>query len=112
MLNVKDLQNQQKISGKPYRKVGIEFDLLLLAMLTVFDLELTENQIYRNFTSLLKQLNLPVKKNLASTVRSSLSFLLSNELILLCKKGSYIISEKGEPLGMRALMRFQQNFKN
>ncbi|MFX0207637.1 MAG: hypothetical protein ACFFDT_16740 [Candidatus Hodarchaeota archaeon] len=111
MLKVKDLQDHKITDKKTYNKSEIIFDLLLLAMLTVFDLELTENQIYRNMRRLFIQLNLSVKKNFAFKVRFSLSFLLQENLILL-QKSSYIISEKGKPLGTRVLKRFRQTFKN
>ena len=111
MLQVKDLHNHQIAGKKPCNDGEIEFELLLLAMLTVFDLELTENQIYQNIRSLFIQLKLPVKKSLASKVRLGLSFLIQDNLILR-QKGGYTISEKGEPLGIRVLKHFRQTFEN
>lgn len=111
MLQAKSLQNKQSISTQSLENVGIEFDLLLLGMMTVFKLELTEKQICQNIRSLLIQLKLPVKKGLASKVRYNLSFLASNGLIVR-QEGGYIVSEKGEPLGMRVLIHFRQNFTN
>ncbi|MHA2203828.1 MAG: hypothetical protein ACW991_09075 [Candidatus Hodarchaeales archaeon] len=111
MLQVKSLQNKQTISTHSLENIGIEFDLLLLGMMTAFKLELTEKQICQNVRNLLKELELPITKSLASVVRYNLSFLQSNGLIL-CEEGGYIVSEKGEPLGMRALKLFRQNFVN
>ncbi|UCG89669.1 MAG: hypothetical protein JSU57_04120 [Candidatus Heimdallarchaeota archaeon] len=111
MLQVKDLHNHQITGKKSYNNNEIEFELLLLAMLTAFNLELTETQIYKNMRSLFIQLDLPVKKSLTLKVQFSLSILLQDNLILRQKSG-YIISEKGEPLGIRVLEHFRQIFKN
>ena len=110
MSQAKVFQNQQTTVRNPVKKTGIEFDFILLAMMTVFGLELTINQINRNIRRILVQLKLPIRKNFVSKIRLSLSFLLSNGLILRQKSG-YIISEKGKLLGLRALSRFRQNVK-
>ena len=111
MLQVKSLQNKQTISTHSLENIGIEFELLLLGMMTAFRLELTEKQICQNVRNLLKELELPIIKGLASVVRHNLSFLQSNGLILY-QDGEYIVSEKGEPLGKRALILFRNNFVN
>ena len=111
MLQVKNLQNNQTNSTQSLKNIGIEFDLLLLGMMTAFRLELTEKQICQNVRNLIKELELPITKGLASVIRHNLSFLQSNGLILY-QEGGYIVSEKGEPLGMRALMLFRENFVN
>ncbi len=111
MLQVKDLYNHQIIGRKRSDDGEIEFKLLILAMLTVFDLELTENQIYKNIRSLFFQLKLPVNKGLTSKIRLSLSSLIQDNLISR-QKGNYTISKKGEPLGIRVLKHFRQNFEN
>lgn len=108
MSQAKVFQNQQTTVRNSVKKTGIEFDFILLAMMTVFGLELTINQIIRNMRSLLVQLKLPIRKNFVSKIRLSLSFLLSNGLIVRRKSG-YIISEEGKPLGLRTLSRFRQN---
>ncbi|MHA2244509.1 MAG: hypothetical protein ACXADY_06030 [Candidatus Hodarchaeales archaeon] len=114
MSQTKIFKNQQTTIRNPVKKTGIEFDFTLLAMMTVFGLELTINQINRNMRSLLVQLKLPIRKNFVSKIRLSLSFLLSNGLVIRRKSG-YIISEKGKHLGLRTLLHFRQNvtlFKN
>lgn len=108
MSQAKTLQNSYSNFQAPDNKIGIEFHLLLLAMLTVFGLELTINQIDRNIRSLLIQLKLPIQKNFTSKLRSNISFLLSNNFIL--QRNSYYgISEKGKALGLQALSDFRQN---
>ncbi|MFX0122743.1 MAG: hypothetical protein ACFFAE_03840 [Candidatus Hodarchaeota archaeon] len=111
MLQAKCLQNKVTISRHSLKNIGIEFNLLLLGMMTVFNLELTEKQIHQNIRNLLKELQLPITKRLASIVRYNLSFLQSNGLIV-HQKGGYIVTEKGEPLGRRVLLHFRQSFTN
>ncbi|UCG01666.1 MAG: hypothetical protein JSW11_18900 [Candidatus Heimdallarchaeota archaeon] len=111
MLQAKTLQNKHPVNTQFLKNVGIEFDLLLLGMMTVFNLELTEKQICQNIKNLLKALQLPISKGLKTIVKNNLSFLHSNGLIVR-QKGKFIVSEKGEPLGMRILTRFRQIFTN
>ena len=107
MSQAKLLQNQQTSVRIFDKIVGIEFNMLLLAMMTTFGLELTVGQLTQNMKTLLVQLKLPVRKNLLTAVRHGLSLLLSNELIMRRKNG-YIISENGKPLGLRTLSDFRQ----
>lgn len=106
--------NHQIKSGETVNKTDNGFELILLAMMTVFDIELTVNQINLNLSRLFVELKLPIQKNLTMKVRTCLSSLDSKGLILR-RSSSYVISEKGKPLGFQALLRFRQNtesFKN
>ncbi|UCE12872.1 MAG: hypothetical protein JSV04_11850 [Candidatus Heimdallarchaeota archaeon] len=85
-----------------------EYELLLLAMLTVFGFELSVNQLAQNIKSLFIELNIPIHKKLISKIRLSIASLLLNDLIIHQKHG-YVISEKGKPLGVQALSLFRQN---
>ncbi len=89
---------------------GFEFELLLLAMLTGLNLELSIGQITQNMGGLLTRLNLP-KRNLTSKIRSAISFLLSNDLIIYNPNG-YVPSEKGGILGNELLVLFIENYSN
>jgi hypothetical protein len=111
MIQTKFLQNRQTNSINPTKFIGIEFDLLLLGMMTAFGLELTEKQILQNIRTLYKQLQLPGVRDLASILRNNLTFLQTNGLII-HQKGRYKISQKGEPLGIRALESFRQYITN
>ncbi|MFX1515685.1 MAG: hypothetical protein ACFFC6_05205 [Promethearchaeota archaeon] len=111
MLQANNLQNNQIVGTQAQKNIGIEFKVLLLGMMTAFGMQLTEKQIYKNIQTLLKQLNLPRRKGLASIVRNNLIFLQSDGLIIR-QKGEYKISEKGVPLGISALNFFRRQLSN
>jgi hypothetical protein len=87
---------------------GLEFELLLLAMLTGLNLELTSGQITQNMGGLLTRLKLH-KKNLSSKIRSAIIFLLSNDLIIYNQNG-YVPSDRGRILGNDLLVLFKENY--
>ena len=108
MATIEVFQNHQIKSGEVVNKTDNGFELILLAMMTAFDIELTVNQINLNLKRLFVQLKLPNQKNLSVKVQIYLSSLHSKGLILR-RSGVYVISEKGKPLGFQALLRFRQN---
>jgi hypothetical protein len=87
---------------------GFEFELLLLTMLTGLNLELTSSQITQNMGGLLTRLKLQ-KKKLSSKIRSSIIFLLSNDLIIYNQNG-YVPSDRGRILGNKLLILFKENY--
>lgn len=87
--------------------VGFEFELLILALLTGLDLELTIGQIDKNISRLLIQLSLSRKK-VKSKVRSAISFLLSHDLIVR-KHYGYVPTIEGRFLGDKSLISLQKN---
>ena len=111
MIQAKFLQNRQINGINPIEYIGIEFNSLLLGMMTALGLELTEKQILHNIRTLLNQLQIPKVRGLTSLLRYNLTFLQSNGLIIR-QKGKYKISQKGEPLGVRALESFRKNITN
>ncbi|MFW9903693.1 MAG: hypothetical protein ACFFFH_05130 [Candidatus Thorarchaeota archaeon] len=111
MIQTDFLRNRQVSSTHPIKCVGIEFDSLLLGMMTAFGLELTEKELLQNIRTLFNQLKLPKARGLVSILRYNLIFLQSNGLITR-QKGRYKISQKGEPLGKSALESFRQCISN
>jgi hypothetical protein len=103
----KNRQTAVSIKDKINNTVGFEFELLVLAMLTGLDLELTTGQIVRNIRRLLIQLKLSRKK-VIPRVRLAISFLLSNELIV-HKDHGYVPSIDGRSLGKKILTILQKN---
>ncbi len=89
---------------------GFEFELLLLAMLTGLNLELTIGQITQNMGGLFTRLKLN-KRNLTSKIRSAIIFLLSNDF-LICNQNGYVPSDKGRILGNESLVLFRENYSN
>lgn len=111
MIRTKFLQNPQTNRINPIESIGIEFDSLLLGMMTAFGLELTEKQLLQNIRTLFKQLQLHRVRDLTSILRYNLTFLQINGLIIR-QKSRYKISQKGEPLGIRALESFRRYITN
>ena len=103
----KNKQTAILINGNLNAYTGYEFELLILAMLTGLDLELTIGQIKCNLRRLLIQLNLSRKK-LIPKVRLAISFLLSNNLIIR-KDHGYVPSIEGRSLGNKLLVSLQKN---
>lgn len=111
MMHVSITRNQKitlQIDEKLDSYDGFEFDLLLLAMLTGLNLELTIGQITQNMGGLLTRLKLH-KRNLTSKIRSAIIFLLSNDLIIYNHNG-YVPSDQGRILGNDLLVLFIENY--
>ena len=84
----------------------INFDSLLLAILTSFNIEVTETELSLNVRNLLVDLNLAVPDNISKDVQDSLPSLVSNQY-LEYEEDKYQISNKGKILGLKALKDFQ-----
>ena len=85
----------------------INFDSLLLAILTSFDIEVTEIELMLNVRNLLVELNLSVPDSISKDVQDSLPYLVSNQY-LGYDDDKYQLSNKGKALGMKALKNFQE----
>ncbi len=85
----------------------INFDSLLLAILTSFNIEVTETELFLNVRNLFVDLNLAVSDNISKDVQDSLPSLVSNQY-LKYHNHKYQLSNKGKALGLKALKNFQE----
>ena len=85
----------------------INFDSLLMAIFTSFDIEVTETELLLNVRNLLVDLNLSVPENISEDVQDSLPSLVSNQYLEYVND-KYQLSNKGKALGMKALRNFQE----
>ncbi|MCK4848486.1 MAG: hypothetical protein KAT16_05655 [Candidatus Heimdallarchaeota archaeon] len=85
----------------------INFDSLLLSILTSFNIEVTENELLLNVRNLFVDLNFEIPDNISKDVQDSLPSLLSNHY-LEYRDGKYQLSNKGKALGLKALKNFQE----
>ena len=85
----------------------INFDSLLLAIFTSFNIEVSETELFLNVRNLLVDLNLAVPENIVQDVHDSLPSLVLNQY-LEYDKDKYQLSNKGKVLGLKALKNFQE----
>ncbi len=107
LIKNKNRQTTVLIDDNFNKYFGFEFELLVLALMTALDLELTIGQINKNISRLLTQLSLSRKK-IKPKVRLAISFLLSHNLIVR-KHYGYVPSNEGRFLGIKLLTSFQKN---
>ncbi|MHA1206228.1 MAG: hypothetical protein ACTSSO_01530 [Candidatus Hodarchaeales archaeon] len=86
----------------------INFDSLLLAIFTSFNIEVTDSELLLNVRNLLVDLNLAVPDNISKDVQDSLPSLVSNQY-LEHNEDKYQLSNKGKLLGLKALKNFQDS---
>ena len=84
----------------------INFDSLLLAILTSLNIEVTETELLINVHNLFVDLNLAVSDDISKDVRDSLPSLVTNQY-LVSNFDKYQLSSKGKALGLKSLRNFQ-----
>jgi hypothetical protein len=84
----------------------INFDSLLLAILTSLNIEVTETELSLNVHNLFTELNLAASADITKDVKESLPSLVTNHY-LVCKYDRYQLSSKGKALGLKSLCNFQ-----
>jgi hypothetical protein len=84
----------------------INFDSLLLAILTTLNIEVTETELSLNVHNLFTELNLVASADITKDVKESLPSLVTNQY-LEYKYDKYQLSNKGKALGLKSLHNFQ-----
>ncbi|MHA1975536.1 MAG: hypothetical protein ACW98F_13260 [Candidatus Hodarchaeales archaeon] len=88
--------------------IKVNLDSLILAMLTAFDVQVTDRDLVLNIKNLFSDLNLGIPENLRSEIQGSLKILTVNNF-LVTKEGEFSISELGKSYGMKALLNFRES---
>ncbi|MHA2055273.1 MAG: hypothetical protein ACXAC2_25160 [Candidatus Kariarchaeaceae archaeon] len=86
--------------------LSINFDSLLLAILTSLNIEVTETELLLNVHNLFVDLNLAVSDDITKDVKDSLPSLVTNKY-LVCNHDKYQLSNVGKALGLKSLRNFQ-----
>lgn len=86
----------------------VNIDSLLLAMITAFNINVTQKSLFANILTLFKELNLVIPDGLTSEISKSVAILTANNY-LIQKKDGYVVTEEGRLIGKRALMNFQDS---
>ena len=84
----------------------INFDSLLLAILTSLNIEVTETELSLNVYNLFADLNLAASADITQDIRDSLPSLVTKQY-LEHKYDKYQLSSKGKALGLKSLRNFQ-----
>ena len=89
------------------RTLTINFDNLLLAIFSSFNIDITETELLLNVQNLFADLNLAIPDSIFGDIQDSLPSLVSNQYLEYAGN-KYQLSNKGKVLGLKAL----KNFKN